>query len=87
MSRKASFTLAQPPLPLSALPWMPLFHYDNNWDVVIHIIYYVMGTLGQVVLYKNRGHTEVVADCDVDSIGLPMNERLLKDIVCLLEAI
>ena len=33
---------------------------DSHWDVVVRILCYVEGTLGQGVLYENRGHTQIV---------------------------
>ena len=30
---------------------------DSHWDVVICILRYIKGTLGQGVLYENKGHT------------------------------
>ncbi|RVW63728.1 Retrovirus-related Pol polyprotein from transposon RE2 [Vitis vinifera] len=31
---------------------------DSHWDAVIHILRYIKSTLGQGVLYENRGHTQ-----------------------------
>ena len=31
---------------------------DSHWDVVICILRYIKSTLGQGVLYENRGHTQ-----------------------------
>ena len=33
---------------------------------MICILRYIIGTLGQGVLYKNKGHTQIVGYCDVD---------------------
>ncbi|KAJ9693611.1 hypothetical protein PVL29_009531 [Vitis rotundifolia] len=39
---------------------------DNHWDAVIHILRYIKGTLGQGMLYEDRGHTQIVGYTDVD---------------------
>ena len=33
---------------------------DSHWDAVVRVLRYIKGTLGQGVLYENRGHTQVV---------------------------
>ena len=38
---------------------------------MIRILRYIKGTLGQGVLYENRGHTQIVGYCDVDWAGSP----------------
>ena len=39
---------------------------DSHWDAVVHILRYIKGTLGQGVLYENKGHTQVVGYSDAD---------------------
>ena len=39
---------------------------DSHWDVVIRILRYIKGTLGQGVLYENRGYTQIVGYCDAN---------------------
>ena len=48
---------------------------DSHWDAVIHILRYIKSTLGQGVLYKNRGHTQVVGFTDADWAGSPAYRR------------
>ena len=48
---------------------------DNHWDAVIRILRYIKSTPGQGVLYKNRGHTQVVGYADADSAGSPTDRR------------
>ena len=42
---------------------------------MIRILRYIKGTLGQGVLYENRGHTQIVEYCDADWAGSPANRR------------
>ena len=42
---------------------------------MIRILRYIKGTLGQGVLYENRGHTQVIGYCDADWVGSPANRR------------
>ena len=39
---------------------------DSHWDVIIRILRYIKSTPGQGVLYKNRGHTQVIGYTDAD---------------------
>ena len=48
---------------------------DSHWDVVIRILRYIKSTPGQGVLYKNRGHTQVVGYTDADWVGSPTYRR------------
>ena len=48
---------------------------DSQWDVVIRIVHYIKGTLGQGVLYENGGHTQVIGYYDADWIGSPAERR------------
>ena len=48
---------------------------DSHWDAVIRILWYIKSTLGQVVLYENRGHTQVVGYIDADWVGSPTDRR------------
>ena len=48
---------------------------DSHWDDVIRIFHYIKGTPGQGVLYKNRGHTQIVGYCDIDWVGSPTDRR------------
>ena len=36
---------------------------------------YIKGTLGQGVLYENKGHTQIVGYCNADWVGLSANRR------------
>ncbi|RVW96919.1 Retrovirus-related Pol polyprotein from transposon RE2 [Vitis vinifera] len=47
----------------------------SHWDVVIRILRYIKSTPGQGVLYKNRGHTQVVGYTDADWAGSPIDRR------------
>nr|CAN63917.1 hypothetical protein VITISV_019573 [Vitis vinifera] len=49
--------------------------YDSYWDAVIRILRYIKSTPGQDVLYKNRGHTQVVGYTDADWAGSPTDRR------------
>ena len=42
---------------------------------MIHIVRYIKGTLGQGVLYENRGHTQIVGYCDANWAGSPAGRR------------
>ena len=44
---------------------------DGHWNAAIHILCYVKGTLGQGVLYKNRGYTQTVGYSDANWAGSP----------------
>ncbi|RVW94848.1 Retrovirus-related Pol polyprotein from transposon TNT 1-94 [Vitis vinifera] len=48
---------------------------DSHWDAVIRILRYIKSTLGQGVLYENRGHTQVVGYTDADWAGSPTDRR------------
>ena len=48
---------------------------DSHWDAAIRILHYVKGTLGQGVLYENRGHTQIVGYGDADWAGSPIGRR------------
>ena len=48
---------------------------DSHWDAAIRILHYVKGTLGQWVLYENRGHTQIVGYGDADWAGSPIGRR------------
>ena len=48
---------------------------DSHWDVVIRILRYIKSTPRQGVLYKNKGHTQVVGYTDADWAGSPTNRR------------
>ena len=52
--------------------------YDNHWDVVVRILRYIKGTLGQGVLYENRGHTQVVGYSDADWVGSSTDRRSIS---------
>ena len=42
---------------------------------MIRILRYIKGTLGQGVLYENRGNTQIVGYCDADWVGSPVDRR------------
>nr|CAN80831.1 hypothetical protein VITISV_002503 [Vitis vinifera] len=44
---------------------------DSHWDAVICILRYIKSTPDQGVLYKNRGHTQVVGYTDADWADSP----------------
>ena len=48
---------------------------DNPWDAVVRILRYVKGTLGQGVLYEDRGHTQIVGYNDVDWADSPIDRH------------
>ena len=48
---------------------------DSHWDAVVRILRYIKGTPGQVVLYENRGHTQVVGYSDADCAGSSIDGR------------
>ena len=48
---------------------------DNHWDVVIRILRYIKGTLGQGMLYEDRGHTQIIGYTDADWAGSPSDRR------------
>ena len=47
----------------------------GHWDGVIRILCCIKGTLGQGVLYENRGHTHIIGYCDEEWAGLPTNRH------------
>ena len=48
---------------------------NSHWDVVIRILRYIKSTPDQGVLYKNRGHTQVVGYTDADWVDSPTDRR------------
>ena len=52
-------TITRPDIsfPMSVVSQFLPLPCDSHWDVVICIIRYIKGTLGQWLLYENRGHT------------------------------
>ncbi|RVX09717.1 Retrovirus-related Pol polyprotein from transposon RE2 [Vitis vinifera] len=44
---------------------------DSHWDAVICILRYIKSTPDQGVLYKNRGHTQVIGYTDSDWVDSP----------------
>ena len=48
---------------------------DNHWDVVISILRYIKGTLGQGMLYEDRGYTQIVGYTDANWAGSPSDRR------------
>ena len=46
---------------------------DSHWDIVIRILRYIKGTLGQGLLYENKGHTQIVGYCDADWASSPVD--------------
>ena len=47
--------------------------FDSLWDAVIRILCYIKNTPGQGVLYKNKGHTQIVGYCDADWARSPVD--------------
>src|SRR5262249_25121438 len=41
----------------------------------VRILRYIKGTLGQGLLYENKGHTQVVGYSDADWAGCPFDRR------------
>ena len=50
-------TRADISFPMSVVSQFLQSPYDSHWDVVVHILRYIKGTLGQGVLYENKDHT------------------------------
>ena len=48
---------------------------DSHWDAVFRILRYIKRTPSQGVLYKNRGHTQVVGYSDADWASSPTDRR------------
>ena len=42
---------------------------------MICILHYIKGTLGQGVLYENKGHIQIVGYCDADWASSPADKR------------
>ena len=42
---------------------------------MIRIFRYIKGTLGQGMLYEDRGHTQIVGYTDADWVGSPSDRR------------
>ena len=49
--------------------------YNSHWDVVIRILRYIKGTIGQEVLYENRGHTRINEYRDADWASSSVDKR------------
>ena len=75
VSKLNYLTITQPDIsfPISVVSRFLQSPHDSHWDVAVHILCYVKGTLGQGVLYENRGHTQIVGYSDGDWAGLPTN--------------
>ena len=58
---------------------------DGHWDAAVRILRYVKGTLGQGVLYENKGHTQIVGYSDTDEQAHPPINILHQSIVCSLK--
>ena len=48
---------------------------DSHCDTVICILRYIKGTLGQGVLYENKGHIQVIGYYDADWAGSPADKH------------
>ena len=48
---------------------------DSHWDAAVCILRYVKGTLGQGVLYDNRGRTQIVGFSNADWADSPTVRR------------
>ena len=61
-------TITQPDIsfPVSVVSQFLQSPCDSHWDAVIRILRYIKGTPGQGLLYENRGHTQIVGNCDAD---------------------
>jgi len=46
----------------------------DHWNVVIRILRYLKKTLGQGLLYKDKGNTQIFEYCEVDCTGSPMDK-------------
>ena len=42
---------------------------------MIRILHYIKGTLGQMVLYENRCHTQIVGYCNANWAGSPVDRH------------
>ncbi|RVW27998.1 Retrovirus-related Pol polyprotein from transposon RE1 [Vitis vinifera] len=73
-------TITQPDIsfPVSVVSQFLQSPCDNHWDAVIRILRYIKGTLGQGMLYENRGHTQIVGYIDVDWAGSPLDRRFIS---------
>nr|CAN79194.1 hypothetical protein VITISV_000236 [Vitis vinifera] len=70
-------TITRPDIsfPVSVVSQFLQSRCDNHWDVVIRILRYIKGTLGQGMLYEDRGHTQIVGYTDADWAGSPSDRR------------
>ncbi|KAK2435379.1 hypothetical protein QL285_020443 [Trifolium repens] len=48
---------------------------QEHMDVVIRILKYIKGAPGKGLIYKDRGHTQIVGYSDVDWAGSPIDRR------------
>jgi len=49
--------------------------HNDHWDAVIRILRYIKRTLGQGLLYEDKGSTQIVGFCDIDWAGSPIDRR------------
>ena len=47
---------------------------DSHWDAAVRILRYVRGTLGQGLLYENKGHKQIVGYNDADLASSPTDK-------------
>ena len=68
VSKLNHLTITRPniSLPVSVVSKFLQLPCNGHWDAVVRILRYVQGTLGQGVLYENRGHTQIIGYSDVD---------------------
>ncbi|XP_058002314.1 secreted RxLR effector protein 161-like [Hevea brasiliensis] len=48
---------------------------SDHWDVVIRILRYIKGPLGQSLLYENKSHSQVIRYSDADWAGSLAHKR------------
>ncbi|RVW79573.1 Retrovirus-related Pol polyprotein from transposon TNT 1-94 [Vitis vinifera] len=58
---------------------------DSHWDAIIRILRYIKSTLGQGVLFENRGHTKLLVTQMQIGLAHPQIDVPLPGIVFLLE--
>ena len=76
--RKLNYlTITRPDIsfPVSVISQFLQSPCDSHWDAMIRILRYIKGTLGQGVLYENKGHTQIVGYYDADWVGSPADRR------------
>ena len=73
-------TITRPDIsfPMSIVSQFLQSPYDSHWGVAVRILHYVKGTLGQGVLYENRGHTLIVGYSDANWVNSPTDRHYIS---------